>query len=320
MSDYKDIKGLKVQYVSSDPANPIEGQLWYNSTSEVLKARILRPVGSWSSGGDINTLRNFAAGFGTQTSGIMAGGQPPIGGLVESYNGTSWTEVGDLNTARSRAGGAGPDNTSGLVYGGFTDTGTTPEEFTGNEEWNGTSWTEVGDLNNARRDFASGGSPNSAFAACGQGFPAPIGNYEEWNGTSWSNNGTLTNALRGRKGVGANFDAVLVFGGQPTTGATESYNGGSWTEVNDLNTGRYDMGQAGEQTAALTFGGSGAPDLTESWNGTSWTEVAPVSSGNAGLTGAGTQTAALKSGSTLSVTSEEWNTSPSVTTIPISTV
>jgi hypothetical protein len=36
---------------------------------------------------------------------------------------------------------------------------------------------------------------------------------------------------------------------------TESYNGTSWTEVNDLNTARYDLAGAGIQTSALAFGG-----------------------------------------------------------------
>jgi hypothetical protein len=42
---------------------------------------------------------------------------------------------------------------------------------------------------------------------------------------------------------------------QPTGGATESYNGSNWTEVNDLNTGRDKLGGAGTQTSALGFGG-----------------------------------------------------------------
>jgi hypothetical protein len=30
MADYKGIKGFKVQYLSTDPSNPIVGQTWYN--------------------------------------------------------------------------------------------------------------------------------------------------------------------------------------------------------------------------------------------------------------------------------------------------
>jgi hypothetical protein len=59
--------------------------------------------------------------------------------------------------------------------------------------------------------------------------------------------------------------AALGFGGISTapTGATEEYNGSTWTSnPTGLNTARYDApaGQAGTQTAALVFGG--APSTT----------------------------------------------------------
>ena len=59
------------------------------------------PIGAWSTGGNLNTARNNAAGFGTQVAGITAGGGTPSATAnVESYDGTSWTEVNNLNTAR----------------------------------------------------------------------------------------------------------------------------------------------------------------------------------------------------------------------------
>jgi hypothetical protein len=51
----------------------------------------------------------------------------------------------------------------------------------------------------------------------------------------------------------------LAFGGEinpPTTGATEEYDGSSWTSnPTGLNTARYDLTGAGTQTAGLAFGG-----------------------------------------------------------------
>ena len=38
MADYSTLKGQTIQTIAGDPANPIEGQIWYNSTSNVLKA------------------------------------------------------------------------------------------------------------------------------------------------------------------------------------------------------------------------------------------------------------------------------------------
>jgi hypothetical protein len=57
---------------------------------------------------------------------------------------------------------------------------------------------------------------------------------------------------------------------------TESWNGTSWTEVNDLNTARFGVMATGTQTAALAAGGDSDSANTESWNGTSWTEVADI--------------------------------------------
>jgi hypothetical protein len=65
----------------------------------------------------------------------------------------------------------------------------------------------------------------------------------------------------------------------PLEAKTLSYNGTSWTELNDVNTGRSNTSGNGTATAALMFGGSENPplqDATEEWNGTSWTEIADL--------------------------------------------
>ena len=37
MATYNSFKGFKVQSLASDPSNPIEGQIWYNTASGALK-------------------------------------------------------------------------------------------------------------------------------------------------------------------------------------------------------------------------------------------------------------------------------------------
>ena len=37
MATYKNINGSPIQYLESDPANPVLGQVWFNSTSKTLK-------------------------------------------------------------------------------------------------------------------------------------------------------------------------------------------------------------------------------------------------------------------------------------------
>jgi hypothetical protein len=41
MATYKGIKGFSIQNLSADPSNPIEGEMWYNSTSSVWKVEVL---------------------------------------------------------------------------------------------------------------------------------------------------------------------------------------------------------------------------------------------------------------------------------------
>jgi hypothetical protein len=75
--------------------------------------------------------------------------------------------------------------------------------------------------------------------------------------------------------------SALAFGGLLqvlVTAVTESWNGTSWTELNDLNTARDLLGGAGnDNTSALAFGGddpvSQIAVILNLWNGTSWTEV-----------------------------------------------
>ena len=102
MATYKENHGTNIETVTSDPSNPVVGQMWYNSTSRTLKGFILSPA-SWASGGNINSDGHFqAAGAGIQTAGLIAGGGTQWPGVgvtanTETYNGSSWTEVNNLN-------------------------------------------------------------------------------------------------------------------------------------------------------------------------------------------------------------------------------
>jgi hypothetical protein len=110
MADYKGIQGFGVQTLASDPTEPGSvGQIFYNSTSGTFKTVKPggAPVGTWASGGNLNTARgNGIGGGGTQTNALAFGGDPRTG-ATENYNGTSWTEVNDLNSARNYLTGIG---------------------------------------------------------------------------------------------------------------------------------------------------------------------------------------------------------------------
>jgi hypothetical protein len=255
MADYKNIKGFNIQYLDSDPPNPIEGQMWFNSTTQTLKGAEVGglPAGTWASGGNLNTARRSLAGAGTQTATLAFGGTTPADtGATESYNGTSWTELNDLNTARGQLAGDGTQ-TSALAFGGGDVVAVT-------ESWNGTSWTELNDLNTARRGLMGAGTNNTLALAFGGVVSTTIQTItESWNGTSWTEVNDL-NTATWLAGAAGNETAALKFGGYTPpifniTANTELWNGTSWTEVNNMNTGRDQLEGNGSSTAALAGGG-----------------------------------------------------------------
>mgnify|MGYP000533451613 CR=1 FL=1 len=67
MATYINIHGQKIQYVSSDPASPQTGQVWYNSTSNTLKYRAVQAANAWSTGGALTTGRGDLSGAGARS-------------------------------------------------------------------------------------------------------------------------------------------------------------------------------------------------------------------------------------------------------------
>ena len=131
MTLYKGIQGFSVQNLSADPTDPNEGQLWYNSTSNVWKLTSATTAGAWATGGNLSTARYLLAGAGTQNAGLAIGGNPNLT-TTEEYNGTAWTNSSaTLSTGRARGGSAGT-TAAALYSAGETDSGNSnlAEEYT----------------------------------------------------------------------------------------------------------------------------------------------------------------------------------------------
>ena len=302
MATYKEVNGTAVQNVAGDPSNPVEGEVWYNSSTGSFRAYKQNTAGAWATATSLNSGRYYLSGAGTQTSGLVFSGISPYR-LTESYNGTNWTEVNDLNIRHREGAGCGASNTAALSFGGKNASDTGQNET---ETWNGSNWTEVANLNTARFGLAGCGTNTAALAFGGRPAPSPGSNgdadTENWNGSSWTEVNDLNTARFQLSGAGTNTSA-LAFGGQDPgdfSAATELWNGSNWTEVNDLNFPRVQgAGCGASNTAALAFGGQvdGANgQSTESWNGTNWTSIGDLNVGRRNLTGAGTKTAALAVG------------------------
>jgi hypothetical protein len=211
MATYKGIQGFTIQNLSADPSNPIEGQVWYNSTSNVWKVGELTTVGAWATANNMNTARSALAGAGTQTAAVGFGGEIPVGNstATENYDGTSWSPSGNMATARRFSGGAGTQ-TAALAFGGYD--GTSPGAVGATEEYNGSTWSPSNPLNTARYLIAEAGTQTAGLGFGGYS-TAATGATEEYDGSTWTNNPTgLGTARYGLTGTGTQT-AALGFGG-----------------------------------------------------------------------------------------------------------
>jgi hypothetical protein len=324
MADYKGIQGFGVETLASDPTESGSvGQIFYNSTSGTFK--VVKPggapIGTWSSGGTLNTARNALYSTGSQTANLIYSGETTVNVTnVESYNGTSWAEITEVNTAL-RGGASAGTSTSALKIDGYTGTAASGTV----ESWNGTSWTEIAELNTSRFDSSAAGISNTAAIIFGGSTPTPVTNTESWNGTSWAEVAELNIATNSLRGGGTQTSALATGGYAPGRSTkTESWNGTSWTEVSELNLARNNHAYSGSNnTNGLVFAGDnpGAPTTvnTEFYDGTSWTEVNNLATSKyrlAGSSNIGTSTSALASAGLNSsdintATTEEW-TAPDV--------
>ena len=304
MATYKGIHGYRVESLSSDPpAATSLGQVWYNTTSAVLKYSV-EGAGAWAAGTAFTTTRASPGVAGITTAALIFAGNTTTPQTLtvntETWNGSSWTEVGNLPTAREASGGFGT-STAAVNAGGYN-----PPTNTACDKWDGTSWTATGVLNTGTQMMGSGGTQTAGMKFGGDDYDDET---EIFDGSTWTEVGDLNLARKsGAPSTNGTTTAMLFAGGEVgpaypprRSGETETWDGTSWTEVADLNTDRSAGCGCGTSTAALCFGGQYAatPNLavkTESWDGTSWTEVADLATGVQNMRGIGTSTSAFSCG------------------------
>ena len=270
MANYTGIQGQNILIVSSDPSNPVEGQIWYNTTSQTLKGLATAPD-TVATGGNYPQALYQAGSAGTQTAAIGYGGRlgTPRTAASNIYNGSAWTSTPSLNQARSVFQSSFGVSTSALAVNGQAAPPVSPFFVDTVEEWNGSSWSESAETNENRRIMSGIGTVGtSGLVAGGIDAPGtPSVNVEQWNGTSWTevNNLNTAGARSGGAGdvtAGLSFDALNV----------ESWNGTSWTALTNapvnLNLG------GGTITAVIATGSPGQSILK--YNGSAWT-TSPVS-------------------------------------------
>ena len=178
MSTYRTLKGQLIKKVSDDPTNPLEGQIWYNTTTGILKG--LPALLAWSTSGSLSTAHRDTSAAGTQTAGLIFGGSPPSDGITatEEYNGSGWANGGALNTARrGSARFSASTQTAGLVFGGISS-GTVQNAT---EEYNGTAWTSGNNLPAVKYLQGGAGTQTAALSFGGYSGTATLGTTEEYD-------------------------------------------------------------------------------------------------------------------------------------------
>ena len=295
MSEYKGIKGFQVQTREQDPSEGIPGDFYYNSSTGQFKT-IKTGVGSWSSGGSVNTARAYGGSSGTSRDAAMYFGGytiPTNYANTEQYNGTSWTEVADLSNSRTSIGGFGNSLTAAVAVGGDEFPASSPRYLADVEEWGGSSWTSGTNIPTATQMVMGAGTLTAGLAIGGDQPSSPnLTQTLEYDGTNWTSGGALnTGKAFGRISCGIQT-AALVAGAPGYSATTEQYNGSSWTEVSDLNTAGSQGGGGGTYTSAITSGNVNTASVNaESWDGTSWTEVGNRSTDAYAVGGAGSSNA-----------------------------
>jgi len=292
MADFSTIKGFNVQVLSADPPAPGVGQVWYNTTTATLKGYGQIGTGAWAAGGTVPASFYGGAYCGTQTAGLVAGGNP--GGVTNAYdyNGSTWTAAGSLNQGRTYMVPSGiGTQTAAQVMGGeegyLADT----------EQYNGTAWTQMNVMGNAMQSRGGAGNQAGALAMCGVGDAGYLALVESWDGTNWSVS-TASPEARGYAAGGGTQTSALECGGYPDKTSADTWNGSSWTEITALNSGK-DNSSRGvtNDSSALMAAGEPVPGgrgiLTEVWDGSTWTELADLSTPGNKRPGNGTTALAI---------------------------
>ena len=182
----------------------------------------------WSAGAAIGTARYTGSGCGSQTAGLIAGGNDGTGGAnldVEEYNGTSWAEQTNLSTGHGYGWMAGIQ-TAAICYSGLSNP--SPATITVNaEEYNGSSWTEVGNVNTGKYGILGFGATQDTAVKVG-GTSANTG-VEEWNGSSWTAVNSIPANRADGMGSGAQTAGLIAAGNPGGMTSTLTYDGTNWT-------------------------------------------------------------------------------------------
>jgi len=278
MADYINIRGQNIEVVASDPTNPTQGQIWYNSTSNTLKGLGLSAA-AFSSGPTMaDTARRVAGTTGNSVDQAIAiGGYigPTVSNAHEEYSGTAWSSAPNIPVGAF--GGACCGTQTATLFGLGNFNALPGGDVNTSYEYNGATWTSGGTLSVARVNTNAGIGTQTAAVFAGGYQPGPDAASaltEKYDGTSWTNGNAMNIDRSYPAGIGIETAGLVIGGpGAPAQASSEEYDGISWTTSGNLPGGRGEQpGLFGIQTSAIATGGNSGGYLTSSttYDGTSW--------------------------------------------------
>jgi len=289
MAGYNELHGLRVKYLSADPSNAENGQVWYNNTSGNLRVQGIG-IEAFSSATPLPTAKSTYQRAGTMTAGLFCAGNTPGGfsTTTEEWNGIGFSQGGAIGTALYSNTGFGTQTAGASAAGRPTNgsSGDTAATF----EYDGSTWTSVNAANTAGRTRQSFGIQTAA--AMVGGFQQATSTYtnatEEYDGTNWTTVTAMPATRASANCFGTQTAGIVCGGNAPSVMATAlAYDGTNWTTSPSLNTAKGRSGAGGTgatNTAGLIMGGTpySPAAVAERWDGTSFSNSATLSTARYG--------------------------------------
>ena len=301
MSTYAKLHGTRVNVVSTNPSNPKDGEVWYNSTLGQLKGYVLGTA-AWTSATGPSRNNNALSSGGTQTACILAGengANPSNSAEAEEWNGSSWTNLPNIPAAHGYNVGCGTTSDFSTMGGGYGPTPKVANVY----DWDGSSWTSGTSMPTAVIEIGACGPGEQALIAGGYTTTNVATSYER-SGGSWSTNPSMSVARYVPQLIGTTKDSALAAGGvtypsgpPSARDSVEGWNGTAWSTKTALPSTRSYAGSSGGSISdAFVFGGDlpgGTTGTSVKWDGSSWSADATMTTARNTLGGFGSTTAAF---------------------------
>jgi len=302
MATFKAVHGANIPIRASDPANPQVGEVWYNTTTHALKARINVASSSWATSGSLNVGRYALGNFGTPAAGdALNGNTHPVGApdtasqSHESYDGSTWTSLSNTPFKVNFFASTGTP-TAGIGASGGQPAGSYQSAA---YTWGGSSWTSITAVPGGGYEAANMFGTQTASVFYGGGTPSGYPNVTfSGNGSSWTSGPTIPGAsYYGCVCTGTQTAAISIGGADPPSAKVLELDGSTWTSATSvpLTVPNGTGNGVGIQTAAVYAHNTN----NQFWNGSSWSTEAnlPVGKPNRAASG-GTQAGWFAAGGT----------------------